>query len=56
MDWPLVGLLIGVIASVAGAAWRFGRVEKAVSGLERDVSVLQADVKRILERLPGGSP
>ena len=28
MDWALIGLMLGLIGIVAGAAWRFGKVEK----------------------------
>lgn len=59
MDWAagslvaaFVTLLLALIVSIAGAAWRFGRVEKAVSRLEDDVKTLQGDVKQILQRLP----
>ena len=66
MDWPFVGLMLGLIGAVAGASWRFGRVEKAISSLEQtdgrletdirdirlDIGKLREDVTRILERLP----
>ena len=48
----LVALLLSLIASVAGVAWRFGKIEGSITDLKTDVRTLQADVKSILQRLP----
>ena len=55
----ILGLSIPVVLSVIGVAWRMGRVEGRLSGVERSVERLQADidglredVKVILLRLP----
>ena len=55
----ILGLSIPVVLSVVGVAWRLGRVEGRLSGVERSVERLQADidglredVKVILLRLP----
>ena len=55
----ILGLSIPVVLSVIGVARRMGRVEGRLSGVERSVERLQADmdrlrddVKAILVRLP----
>ena len=55
----ILGLSAFVFLSVAGVAWRMGRVEGRLTGVERSVERLQADmdglrkdVKAILLRLP----
>ena len=55
----ILGLSIPVVLSVIGVAWRMGRVEGRLTGVERSVERLQADidglredVKAILRRLP----
>ena len=55
----ILGLSIPVVLSVVGVAWRLGRVEGRLIGIERSVERLQADfdglredVKVILLRLP----
>ena len=55
----ILALSIPVVLSVIGVAWRMGRVEGRLSGVERSVERLQADinglredVKVILLRLP----
>ncbi len=55
----ILGLSIPVVLSVVGVAWRMGRVERRLAGVERSVERLQADiaglredVKVILLRLP----
>ena len=55
----ILGLSIPVVLSVVGVAWRLGRVEGRLTGVERSVERLQADidglredVKVILLRLP----
>ena len=55
----ILGLSIPVVLSVIGVAWRMGRVEGRLTGVERSVERLQADidglredVKVILLRLP----
>ena len=55
----ILGLSIPVVLSVVGVAWRLGRVEGRLTGVERSVERLQADidglrkdVKLILLRLP----
>ena len=55
----ILGLSIPVVLSVVGVAWRLGRVEGRLTGVERSVERLHADmgrlredVKTILLRLP----
>ena len=55
----ILGLSVFVFLSVIGVAWRMGRVEGRLIGVERSVERLQADidglredVKLILLRLP----
>ena len=55
----ILGLSAFVFLSVAGVAWRMGRVEGRLTSVERSVERLQADmdglrkdVKAILLRLP----
>ncbi|MCY3959887.1 MAG: hypothetical protein OXG65_16570 [Chloroflexi bacterium] len=55
----ILGLNAFVVLSVVGLAWSVGRVEGRLSGVERSVERLQADidglredVKAILRRLP----
>lgn len=55
----ILGLSIHVVLSVVGVAWRLGRVEGRLTGVERSVERLHAemdrlreDVKTILLRLP----
>ena len=55
----ILGLSIPVVLSVVGVAWRLGRVEGRLAGVERSVERLHADmdrlrddVKTILLRLP----
>ena len=55
----ILGLSAFVFLSVAGVAWRMGRVEGRLTGVERSVERIQADidgiredVKVILLRLP----
>ena len=55
----ILGLSIPVVLPVVGVAWRMGRVEGRLTGVERSVERLQADidglredVKVILLRLP----
>ena len=51
MEWPLIGLMLGLICAVAGAAWRFGKVEKAIANLERSDEQIQADIQGLDQRL-----
>ena len=55
----ILGLSVFVFLSVIGVAWRMGRVEGRLIGVERSAERLQADmdrlredVKAILLRLP----
>lgn len=55
----ILGLSAFVILSVVGLAWRLGRIEGRMAGLEQSVERLHADidrlrddVKAILLRLP----
>jgi len=55
----ILGLSIPVLVAVIGVAWRMGRVEGRLTGVERSVERLHAemdrlreDVKTILLRLP----
>ena len=55
----ILGLSIPVLVAVIGVAWRMGRVEGRLIGVERSVERLQTemaglreDVKVILRRLP----
>ena len=55
----ILGLSIPVVLSVVGVAWRMGRVEGRLTGVERsverlqtDIDFLREDVKVILLRLP----
>ena len=43
----ILGLSIPVILSVVGAAWRMGRVEGRLSGVEQSVERLHLDVDRL---------
>ena len=43
----ILGLSVFVFLSVIGVAWRMGRVEGRLIGVERSVERLQADVNRI---------
>ena len=51
MDWALIGLMLGLIGIVAGAAWRFGKVEKAIANLERSDVQIRADIQGLDQRL-----
>ena len=55
----ILGLSIPVVLSVVGVAWRMERVEGRLTGVERSIERIQADidglredVKAILLRLP----
>ena len=55
----ILGLSVFVFLSVIGVAWRMGRVEGRLTGVERSIERLHADmdrlredVKAILLRLP----
>ncbi len=51
MDWALLGLMLGLIGIVAGAAWRFGKVEKGIANLEEADEQIQADIQGLDQRL-----
>ena len=51
MDWALIGLMLGLIGIVAGAAWRFGKVEKGIANLEEADEQIRADIKGLDQRL-----
>ena len=45
----ILGLSIPVVLSVVGVAWRLGRVEGRLTGVERSVERLQADIDGLRE-------
>ena len=45
----ILGLSIPVVLSVVGVAWRLGRVEGRLIGVERSVERLHADMDRLRE-------
>lgn len=51
MDWALIGLMLGLIGIVAGAAWRFGKVEKGIANLEEADEQIKADIRALDQRL-----
>lgn len=51
MDWALIGLMLGLIGIVAGAAWRFGKVEKGIANLEEADEQIRADIQNLDMRL-----
>jgi len=51
MDWALIGLMLGLIGIVAGAAWRFGKVEKGIANLEEADEQIRADIRALDQRL-----
>ncbi|MCY3896684.1 MAG: hypothetical protein OXG17_09485 [Chloroflexi bacterium] len=51
MDWAMLGLMLGLIGIVAGAAWRFGKVEKGIANLEEADEQIKADIRALDQRL-----
>ena len=51
MDWALLGLMLGWIGIVAGAAWRFGKVEEGITELKQADARLRVDIKQLDQRL-----
>ena len=51
MDWALIGLMLGLIGIIAGAAWRFGKVEKGIANLEEADEQIRADIQGLDQRL-----
>ncbi|MCY3749386.1 MAG: hypothetical protein OXG64_08835 [Chloroflexi bacterium] len=51
MDWAMLGLMLGLIGIVAGAAWRFGKVEKGIANLEEADEQIRADIRALDQRL-----
>ena len=51
MDWALLGLMLGLIGIVAGAAWRFGKVEKGIANLEEADEQIRADIQGLDQQL-----
>ena len=51
MDWAMLGLMLGWIGIVAGAAWRFGRVEQRIANLEEADSQIRVDIRKLDQRL-----
>ncbi len=43
----ILGLSISVVLSVVGVAWRMGRVEGGLTGVEQSVERLHVDIDRI---------
>ena len=50
MDWAMLGLMLGLIGIVAGAAWRFGKVEKGLRNLEVADEQIRADIRANLDQ------
>ena len=51
MDWAMLGLMLGWIGIVAGAAWRFGKVEEGITELQKADARLRADIQQLDQRL-----
>ena len=51
MDWAMLGLMLGWIGIVAGAAWRFGKVEEGITELKQADARLRVDIKQLDQRL-----
>ena len=51
MDWAMLGLMLGLIGIVAGAAWRFGKVEQGIASLEEADEQIRADIRALDQRL-----
>lgn len=51
MDWALIGLMLGLIGIVAGAAWRFGKVEKGIANLEAADEQIRTDIQNLDQRM-----
>ena len=51
MDWAMLGLMLGLIGIVAGAAWRFGKVEKGIANLEEADEQIRTDIQNLDLRL-----
>ena len=51
MDWAMLGLMLGWIGIVAGAAWRFGKVEEGITELKKADARLRVDIKQLDQRL-----
>ena len=51
MDWAMLGLMLGWIGIVAGAAWRFGKVEEGITELKTADAQLRVDIKKLDQRL-----
>ena len=51
MDWAMLGLMLGLIGIVAGAAWRFGKVEKGLRNLEVADEQIRADIRALDQRM-----
>ncbi|MCY3957511.1 MAG: hypothetical protein OXG65_04375 [Chloroflexi bacterium] len=47
----MLGLMLGLIGIVAGAAWRFGKVEKGIANLEEADEQIRADIRALDQRL-----
>jgi len=47
----MLGLMLGFIGIVAGAAWRFGKVEKGIANLEEADEQIRADIRALDQRL-----
>ena len=45
----ILGLSIPVVLSVVGVAWRMGRVEGRMAGVEQSVERLHVDIDRLRE-------
>ena len=51
MDWAMLGLMLGWIGIVAGAAWRFGKVEEGITELKKADAQLRVDMQKLDQRL-----
>ena len=45
----ILGLSIPVVLSVVGVAWRMGRIEGRIAGVEQSVERLHVDIDRLRE-------
>ncbi len=51
MDWAMLGLMLGSIGIVAGAARRFRRVEQRIANLEDADALIRVDIRKLDQRL-----
>ncbi len=51
MDWAMLGLMLGWIGIVAGAARRFRRVKQRIANLEDADALIRVDIRKLDQRL-----